>query len=200
MIDSSKPAHHTQCCGARSPALFTDVRNNLWTRGHLGTAGSMRSGTPPILVMASARVMGFQVAVTSAGVRSPATIPLPATPRPKATASSADQIVSRGCRVVCATLSSASRTPIAATDPRSPSTFPPDGTESMCEPKRIGCADRSLPSRPPRMLPAASMRVRSARHQWSSPPERSRSERNATASSEPRARKRGTCRDSPCAR
>ena len=61
----------------------------------------------------------------------------------------------------CATpaASSASRTPSAPSDPRSPSKLPPFGTESMCDPKRIGgSVGLACPSRRAKMLPAGSMR------------------------------------------
>ena len=44
---------------------------------------------------------------------------------------------------------------IAASEPRSPSKLPPLGTESMCEPNRIGGSAGVVPARRAKMLPAA---------------------------------------------
>ncbi len=53
---------------------------------------------------------------------------------------------------------SASIAPSAESDPRSPSKLPPLGTESMCEPNRIGFSCGTEPSRRAKMLPAGSIR------------------------------------------
>ena len=90
---------------------------------------------------------------------SPATMRLPATPRLKATPSSdAQTTISSGWRVRTLPRVNASRTPIDASVPRSPSKLPPDGTESMWEPNRIGARDGSAPGRCAKMLPAGSTR------------------------------------------
>src|SRR5690348_6353783 len=49
-------------------------------------------------------------------------------------------------------------TSMADMEPRSPSKLPPLGTESMCEPKRMGLSELSLPGRMAVILPAVSMR------------------------------------------
>ena len=88
--------------------------------------------------MASARVIPFQTWFMSE-IQSPATMRLPARPRLKATPSSfAQTTISSGWRVRRRAAVRASSTPNAASDPRSPSKLPPFGTESICEPKRIG--------------------------------------------------------------
>jgi hypothetical protein len=46
----------------------------------------------------------------------------------------------------------------APSTPRSPSKLPPDGTESMCDPKRMGGSEESVPARRPKMFAAASTR------------------------------------------
>ncbi len=96
--------------------------------------------------------MPFHACARSPACRSPATIRLPAVPRPKAVLSSCAQItISHGCRGTSPAARLACTTSSAASVPRSPSKLPPVGTESMCEPKRIagpidGCRGRR-PSR-----------------------------------------------------
>jgi hypothetical protein len=83
---------------------------------------------------------------------------LQAVPRPNAVLSSwAQTTISSGWRVATPDARTVSSTSRAASVPRSPSKLPPLGTESMCEPNRIGGADACTPSRA-KMLPAASMR------------------------------------------
>ncbi len=118
----------------------------------------MRSGSPPMRRIASRRLRPFHVRSRSPALRSPATMRLQAVPRPNAVLSScAHTTISSGRRVTTPAAATACSTSSAASVPRSPSKLPPLGTESMCEPSRIGGAVGGPPVRA-KMFPAASRR------------------------------------------
>ena len=83
---------------------------------------------------------------------------LAAVPMPNAVLSScAHNTISSGWRVWIFAACTAWITSSAANVPRSPSKLPPVGTESMCDPNRIGGWFGWPPNRA-KMFPAASMR------------------------------------------
>ena len=85
----------------------------------------------------------------SCWARSPKAARLPMVPP----SSFAQITTSSGWRVVIPRSLKVRTISIAESDPRSPSKFPPLGTESMCEPNRIGLSEASLPARRPKMFP-----------------------------------------------
>jgi hypothetical protein len=66
--------------------------------------------------------------------------------------------ICNGCRVVTPRSFNVRMTSIADIEPKSPSKLPPLGTESMCEPKKIGFKFWSEPGRDPKIFPAGSTR------------------------------------------
>ena len=109
-----------------------------------GAPSRMRSGSPPILRMASARRMPFHTSSMSAGCTSPATMRLQARPRPNAIALLVrpHHHLERMARAHAGGVRAPRARRAPTSDPRSPSKLPPFGTESMCEPNRIGVQRR----------------------------------------------------------
>ncbi len=125
---------------------------------------SMRSGSPPMRRIASRRlqtvphlveVAGLEIAGDDAAA-APCRCRTPCSPRAPTSPSRAD--AGSHAPVACTACSTSS----AASVPRSPSKLPPLGTESICEPNRIG-GRADAPSTRTKMLPAAIDPSREAR-------------------------------------
>src|SRR6185295_9568584 len=135
-VNAHNPLHHAdRHIGAIQRAALLDVKLQVATE----CAGEKaRFGQPRRVTTKFAHIIGQRDSVAypskSPGRSTPAAAPLPA----KVFSSSVQITIWSGCRVVMPRSSNVCMTSIADIEPKSPSKLPPPGTESICEPKRMG--------------------------------------------------------------